>query len=179
MAAKTDFQITPRTKVGELLDYFPELEPVLMELAPAFRRLKNPILRKTIGKVATLQQASLIGNISVGDLVNRLRKEVGQEQLIMSDAASGTQGLPPGWLKEKKIAIAFDATLLINSGKNPMQQILHNLDKTEKDEVFKLTSPFIPAPIIDKISKMGYEHYTNKISETEFHTFFHKPDNSG
>ena len=53
MADKKDLLITPKTKVGELLDAYPELEPVLMGLAPAFNKLKNPVLRKTIGKVAT------------------------------------------------------------------------------------------------------------------------------
>jgi hypothetical protein len=34
--------ITPATKVAELLASWPELEPVLVAQAPAFRRLKNP-----------------------------------------------------------------------------------------------------------------------------------------
>ena len=38
--------ISPQTKVGELLDAYPELEKVLFELSPAFSKLKNPILRK-------------------------------------------------------------------------------------------------------------------------------------
>lgn len=50
-------QITPQTKVGELLDAFPELEETLFSLSPKFKHLKNPMLRKTVAKVATLYQA--------------------------------------------------------------------------------------------------------------------------
>ena len=79
MADKKDLLITPKTKVGELLDAYPELEPVLMNLAPAFKKLKNPVLRKTVGKVATLQQAASLGGIQVTEIINTLRAEVGQE----------------------------------------------------------------------------------------------------
>ena len=55
--------ITPKTKVLELIETYPELEDILIEIAPAFKKLKNPILRKTVAKIATLQQAAAIGNI--------------------------------------------------------------------------------------------------------------------
>ena len=48
--------ISPKTKVGELLDNYPDLESVLMEMSPAFEKLRNPVLRKTVARVATLQQ---------------------------------------------------------------------------------------------------------------------------
>ena len=54
--AESKITISPKTKVGELLDAYPELEPVLMAMSPAFEKLKNPVLRKTVARVATLQQ---------------------------------------------------------------------------------------------------------------------------
>ena len=33
--------ITPQTKVAELLDAYPELEDVLVEMAPPFKKLRN------------------------------------------------------------------------------------------------------------------------------------------
>lgn len=38
--------ITPATRVGELLDAYPELEEVLVAAAPPFARLANPVLRR-------------------------------------------------------------------------------------------------------------------------------------
>ena len=46
--------ITPKTKVLELIETYPELEDVLIEYAPAFKNLKNPVLRRTVAKIATL-----------------------------------------------------------------------------------------------------------------------------
>ena len=49
--------ITPKTKVLQLIEAYPHLEDVLIEYVPAFKKLKNPILRNTVAKIATLQQA--------------------------------------------------------------------------------------------------------------------------
>lgn len=44
-------------RVAELLDAYPALEPVLVAQAPAFARLRNPVLRRTVARVATLEDA--------------------------------------------------------------------------------------------------------------------------
>ena len=73
--------ITPQTKVHELLEAYPELEDDLIEIAPVFRKLQNPVLRRTIARVTTLQQAALVGQVSVNLLVNTLRQKTGQDKL--------------------------------------------------------------------------------------------------
>lgn len=55
--------ITPKTKVFELLLAYPELEALLIEMAPVFKKLQNPVLRRTIARVTTLQQAAQVGEI--------------------------------------------------------------------------------------------------------------------
>lgn len=71
-------EITPHTNVAELLDTYPQLEDMLIDMAPAFRKLKTPLLRRTIARVATLRQAAMTGDLPVSDVVGRLREEVGQ-----------------------------------------------------------------------------------------------------
>jgi hypothetical protein len=55
--------ITPETKIADLLDAYPQLEDVLIQQSPHFTALKNPILRKTVAKVATLERASQMSGI--------------------------------------------------------------------------------------------------------------------
>jgi Domain of unknown function (DUF1858) len=150
--------ITPKTKVGELLDNYPELEKVLMEMSPAFEKLKNPILRKTVAKVATLQQIAAVGGLMVDDIVNRLRKETGQDAADESGADSEylSHGIPD-WFAEEKIIARLDASPLINSGGSPMNDILSQTNLLNAGEIFELKTPFIPAPIIDMLRKKGYK----------------------
>ena len=67
--------INANTKVLELIEAYPHLEEVLISYVPAFKKLKNPILRNTVARIATLRQAAAIGNVKTEDLVNLLRKE--------------------------------------------------------------------------------------------------------
>ena len=78
----SDSPITPSTKVGALLDRYPELEEVLIGIAPPFKKLKNPMLRKSVAKVASLRQAAAAARLPVEDLVNKLRASIGQEPLV-------------------------------------------------------------------------------------------------
>jgi hypothetical protein len=57
-------------------------------MLPAFKKLKNQVFRKTVAKIAKLQQAAAIGGVKTEELINRLRKEIGQE--LITDEA-GTQ----------------------------------------------------------------------------------------
>ncbi len=74
-------EISPQTTVNALLHEFPQLEAVLIALNPQFKKLKNPILRQSIGRVATLQQAASVAGIPTLEFVNHLRHEVGQQAI--------------------------------------------------------------------------------------------------
>jgi hypothetical protein len=172
MSGNKTFLITPKTRVGELLDNYPQLEPILLELAPAFSKLKNPVIRKTVGKVATLQQAAALGNIPVTEIINTLRAELGQELFNESHLEGEINFHEPEWFHEEKVTERFDATPLINAGQNPMQEIFRHLEMTGKRELFMLSTPFVPAPIIELIHKKGYDHYCHKGELDKFHTYF-------
>jgi hypothetical protein len=155
--AAPKFLISPKTKVGELLDAYPALEPVLMEMSPAFEKLKNPVLRKTIARVATLQQVAVVGGINVEDIVNRLRKEIGQNS-GMSDNSESTylSDELPEWFDSAKITVRLDASPVINSGGSPMNDILHDANRLNPGEILELQTPFVPAPIIDMLRGKGF-----------------------
>lgn len=153
--------ISPKTKVGELLDTFPQLEDVLLELSPSFAKLKNPILRKTVARVASLQQAAIIGGLKVDELVNRLRKEVGQD--IYSGDTENTQYLavtPPDWFNKTQVIRHFNASPIINSGGSPMAEILTLAKELQADKILEIKTPFVPAPIIDMLKDQGFKSFS-------------------
>ena len=172
MSGNQKLLITPKTRVGELLDTYPELEPVLMELSPAFKKLRNPVLRKTVAKVATLQQAASLGNIPVTEVINTLRSELGQQLFEGEVSGDDINYEKPGWFDPGKVTVSFNASPLIDSGQNPMQEVLGQLELTNAGEIFLLTTPFVPAPIIELISKRGYVHYCIASNEGPCSTYF-------
>jgi len=149
--------ITPKTKVGELLDNFPQLETLLIEMAPAFSKLKHPVLRKTIARVTTLQQAAIVGNVEISQMIHRLRQAVGQSgDLANSDDLEYVSDVLPDWFKPEKISKRFDAVEIINNGVSPMNDILALSGELKSDEILELKTPFVPAPIIDVLKTKGY-----------------------
>ena len=153
--------ISPKTKVGELLDAFPELENVLMAMSPAFEKLKNPVLRKTVAKVATLQQVCIVGGVNIDDMIRILRKNAGQDETESLTTDKGYQDSEqPEWFDKAKIKEKLDATSIINAGESPMKEILHKAALLKPGEIFELETPFTPAPIIDMLHSKKYKTYT-------------------
>jgi len=165
--------ITPRTKVLQVIEAYPPLEDVLISYIPAFKKLKNPILRKTVARITTLQQAAAIGNVTVEELINRLRKEVGQD-LFEENMTTTYQTTKPEWFDPQLIAHELDAKNMLAAGEHPVNQVMAELQNMENGKIYKLVAPFLPAPLIDKALSLGVEHWVEKVSDTDFRIYFFK-----
>lgn len=165
--------ITPKTKIHDLLEAYPQLENVLIEYASAFKKLKNPILRKTIARITTLQQASAIGEVRVGELINRLRKEVGQDAAsIEADTAYNTD--KPIWFDKNKIVKEFDVREMLAAGEHPVNHVISDLKTLKQGEIYQITAPFLTAPLIDKATSLEFKHWVNKVDEQQFEIYLMK-----
>ena len=166
-------EITPQTKINDLLNTYPELELFLMNLNPKYKKLKNPILRKTVAKIATLTQVAKIGGYDVRELVNLLRAEVGQEPIEGTDnktTDTNEQRATPKWIHNPP-AQQLDATTLLAAQKNPMIEVTSFLKQLKPGEHLLLTSDFLPAPLIDAFEKQGYEVYSEELNENSYKTY--------
>lgn len=65
-------KIDKNTKILELIERNPELLDVLVGMAPEFKKLRNPILRRTIGRFATLQHAAETSGVPYEELHRRI-----------------------------------------------------------------------------------------------------------
>ncbi|MEE9118615.1 MAG: DUF1858 domain-containing protein [Calditrichia bacterium] len=169
----SDLIITPKTKVLQLIEAYPQLEDILIQYAPAFKKLKNPVLRKTVAKIATLQQAAVIGNAKVEDLINHLRKEVGQD-LYSGESAIVYTTQKPGWFSEELIETEFDAKEMLAAGEQPVNQVIADLNSMNSGKIYKLVAPFLPAPLIDKASSLKIKHWVEKLDDQNFNIYFYK-----
>ncbi|BFR47954.1 DUF438 domain-containing protein [Nitratidesulfovibrio sp. HK-II] len=91
--------IAPSTSIHDLVTEHPYLIDVLADFAPAFAKLKNPLLRNTLGRVATLQQAADIAGLEVNGLMLHIARGVldhsTEAVTIVPKGAPGT-GAKPG-----------------------------------------------------------------------------------
>lgn len=162
--------ITPKTKVLNLIETYPQLENVLIDFVPEFKKLKNPVLRKTVARIATLQQAAAIGNVPVEKLINTLRKEVGQD-LTDDQQEHPYQTDKPEWFSPDLIVAELDVRPMLAQGDHPVNQVVADYKQLPEGKIFKMTAPFLPAPLIDKVSSLGAQHWIEK-GKDEVHLIY-------
>jgi hypothetical protein len=168
--------ITPKTKVHELLQSYPELEGLLIELAPVFKKLRNPVLRRTIARVTTLQQAAQVGEIPVHVLVNTLRNRVGQDSLQGIESGTGGEEKQPSWLIPGKIVKKLDARPIIEEGGHPLGDVLIGIRDLHDGDIYELITPFLPAPLIERVLEQGFDAWSKKESDDLIRTYFLKKE---
>ena len=167
--------ITPKTKIFDLLEAFPELEETLIAQAPPFSKLRNPLLRRTIGKVTTLSQAAAVGGLKVEALVNTLRREAGQTNLSDSDLHQTDYiTSKPDWFSEKRVIHTIDVRDMLHQGEQPVHEVLSAVKKLQEKEILKVIAPFLPAPLIDKATGLNYLYWINEVAEEEIYVYFMK-----
>lgn len=148
--------INLQTKISDLLEAYPALEETLLELSPVFSKLRNPVLRRTIGKVATIQQAAKMAEISPAGMVLILRQKAGliAENVNSIENDRIAEEVPP-WFDKTKITIHFDASPIIEAGQSPMAEIIALSKTLEEGMIMELVTPFRPEPIIDLLRSKG------------------------
>jgi hypothetical protein len=167
--------ITPKTRIYELLQAYPGLEDLLISLAPEFKKLKNPVIRNTVAKVANISQAAAIGGLNVEELVNRLRECVGQGSLEqMEGAGTNYVTVCPDWFRKEAVANSIDIRDMLNRGEQPVHEVLSAVKKLDDKEILEVIAPFLPAPLLDKAISLGYRHWVDKQGGGEYRVYIVK-----
>ena len=152
--------ITSDMRVAALLREYPETEELLIGLAPAFERLRNPMLRRSVARVATLGQAAAVGRMSSATLVNTLRAAVGQELLESDPSDSSTYfEAQPEWFDPNDVTIVLreeelDPTVM------PINPLLRAAKDLGDGEIAEFVTSHLPAPGIDSLRAKGYRTWT-------------------
>ncbi len=68
--------LNANTKIDDLLKEYPFLMEYLVSRSPKFKLLESAVMRKTVGKVATLSQAASIGGVDLNQLLQELAAEI-------------------------------------------------------------------------------------------------------
>jgi hypothetical protein len=149
-------EIRSQSKLLGVLQEYPFLEEIIIGIAPPFKNLKNPVLRRTVGQLATVEKVAQIGNIEVSELVNTLRRAAGQPELG-ADAAAGvavpekTAG-DPDWIAGEPQFIV-DGTEMLKQGEVPLVRVNELLGQLTADGYILLVTDFEPLPIMETMRK--------------------------
>jgi hypothetical protein len=167
-------EITPSVTVHALLEAYPELEEVLIGIAPPFKKLKNPFLRKSVAKVATIKHISSVGGVPLNELIGKLRKAVGQQESMDLHDDQDYFGDQPDWFSSDKISLSVDEDKVEDKDSMTLVAILKGAKNVRKGEIIELVTTFLPAPGIDILKAKGYSAWTRKEGDQLFKSYFLK-----
>ena len=168
--------ITPETKLHDLFEAYPGLEEKLLSMSPQFGELHNPALRATVAKVANLRQVAEVAGLPLGELINTLRASAGQEASDLPTSAEPDDR--PGWLINDKVTMRLDARSLLAAGEHPLNRVLSEIQNLQHGEIYELTTPFLPAPLIDVMKKKGFSSWSAHDAGGLYRSYFCKVSES-
>ncbi len=79
----------------------------------------------------------------------------------------------PTWLNKSKIAVTLDARPLLAQGVHPLEKVLKETSGLQPGEIYQIITPFPPSPMIEKLSDLGFETFSEQ-TDGLFHTYFCK-----
>ncbi len=170
-------EITPSVTVQTLLEASPELEEVLIGIAPPFKKLKNPFLRRSVAKVATIKHIASVGGVPLDELITQIREAVGQPESSESYEDQDYFGEQPDWFSPDKVALSLDEDKVEDKDKMTLVIILKEAKNVKKGEIIELVTSFLPAPGIDILKSKGYSVWTRKESDDLIRSYFLKNTN--
>ncbi len=168
--------INAATKIDELLKEYPFLEDFLVTLSPKFKGLKNPIMRKTIGKVATLGKVAGIGGLELDDFLAKLAAEINRQtdKATTPDKASpdGTGGVISD--PEEKQAVLKEIIKDLHAGedmavlKQRFSELVQGVEATEIAKMEQaLMDEGLPAEEIKRLCDVHVEIFKDALEEKD------------
>lgn len=174
--------IAPETKISDLLKEYPQLLDVLADYSPAFGKLRNPLLRRTFGRLTTLAQAAAIGGVGLPELLRTLRRAAGEPEpapvtegeALAALPLSAAMPEPPPWLDEARVTVTFDARPLQARGEEPLSPILSAAARVKEGDILRLWNTFEPFPLYEVLGKKGFVPWSRQMVEGDWEVYFYK-----
>ena len=130
------------TRILELANEYPFLFDTLVEISPKLKRLRNPILQKTIGRRATLTDVSKMSNVPLNRLFVLLSKAISENanETVTIDKDAKVQGewqeeLERRQRKLKDLVLGLHAGEEVERLQAEFKEILVDVSATEVAEM--------------------------------------------
>lgn len=169
--------ITANTKINAILKAHPDALEAIISISSKFNKLRNPILRKLIASRTSINEACRIAGCSPDDFFAKLAPlgfaiDKAVEPTEQNNHAAFMQNAEPAMVE------ALDVRPVIESGKDPFSIITRKIKELGPGKILKLVNSFEPVPLINILSKQGFESYVEIVNENLVNTYFHKTVNT-
>ena len=172
--------IDRKDRVAAVLAGREHLVEIFVSASPAFAMLRDPLARRTMARMVTVEQAARIAGIDAAALVGALNAALG---------ASGAPAASPPAPAPEAAADAAPAGLLetpadrlkvldvredLRAGREPLRRILDAVRGLSADQVLQLRATFEPVPLYAVLEKQGLAHFTERLAADDWRIWFYR-----
>ncbi len=150
------FTIDKDTTLGTLLSEYPAVESALRDLASSLSALDNPLTRKFLLESVTLGNLADGEGVPLETVIGRVRHAAG----LAPEALGGGAGDRPEWARDGNAAVTLDAREMLARGEHPLSAVLQGTSDLPPGGVFLLVAPFLPSPLIERVTARGFEAFS-------------------
>ncbi|MBX2931418.1 MAG: DUF2249 domain-containing protein [Chitinophagaceae bacterium] len=174
--------INAQTKIAALLKHHPDALETIVAIAPDFKKLRNPILRKLMAARTSIAMASKVGGCKPEDFFKALAPlgfEVDSNNTVVAETTTENKPIPD-YLKnmQPEQIVNFDVRAILASGKDPLKQIQQKVKELKVNQILLIINNFEPVPLIHLLQKQGFESYVKYVDENTIETYFYKTANT-
>lgn len=170
-------------RVANVLARDERLLDVFVAASPAFEKLRNAAMRKTMAKLVTVEQAARIAGIDAGELVDRLNRALAGGEPVREGehpAAAVAPALPPipealRQLPADRI-VDVDVREDLRAGNEPFRRILDAARALQPGSVLRVRAIFEPVPLYSVLARHGLGHATECLAPDDWRVWFHHDD---
>src|SRR5665647_618833 len=163
--------ITPKTTVHTLLKEYPFLLDFLAAYHPEFGKLTNPVLRRTMGRMATLDKAAQLANVPLNQLMNDVAGEIQAKTGARPSVADapGVDTVDPARLEELAAIVGE-----LHAGKTPdevkprFEELIADVEATEIAAMEqKLIEGGVPADDVKRLCDVHVQVFADALEGHE------------
>ena len=182
--------IRPSDRVAEVLRNDASLIEAFVAASPVFQGLRNPAIRKTMGRLATIEQAARVAGMDPEVLAERLNRarsggpsqtdrprktderekpstERDRMPTIHTDAPARLAKIPADQV------VDLDVREDLRNGQEPFSRIMAARREVPPGGVLRLRAIFEPVPLYAVMAKQGFDHWTEELAADDWRVWFY------
>jgi len=167
----TQMRIDSNTKISKILKQKPEAIDIIADINANFKKLQNPILRRSLATRVSVSDAARIGKVDVNDFLKALEGigfEVDYSQ--NDDAKSDLTTIPPDF--SNKEIVTLDVRPIIAEGKDPFGHINKVAKKIKPEQVLLIINDFEPIPLVEYLVSKNFIHWMTEDEDGNYLSYF-------
>ena len=165
-------RIGSNTKIDDLLKKYPFLLDFMAGLSPRFAKLRSPVMRKTIGRVANLNQVASFGDLPLPELLSKIRAEIKRGAGEDVEVDAGPASPEPIKAKEARLEVLKDIIRELHKGGNLEEQkkrfaeLIKDVSPTEISEMEqRLIAEGMPEEEVKRLCDVHVQVFKESLEE--------------